>query len=280
MLTLSAVVVALMMLQGVLMTKTHRASAAESLITIAASILALAAYAGLVLFGERRHPSELSYSGSGRELVSGLAIGLSLFALAVLLMAACGAYAVKFNGAAPSWSLIGVALGPPVREELLFRAILFRLLWRAFGIQAALLLSAIMFGALHLVNPNATLWSACAIAMEAGFMLAAFFALTGRLWLPIGVHAGWNLSESWIFGAPISGIVVKRSLWSLVPLPNASVLLTGGSFGPEASLLTVIIGTSCGAIVLWKAWRSSNLHPVGQSVLLSPEHGSALTGHD
>ncbi|MCK5911515.1 MAG: CPBP family intramembrane metalloprotease, partial [Caulobacter sp.] len=153
------------------------------------------------------------------------------------------------------WDTIAMAIESGVMEELLMRAIVLRLLMRAFGIWPALALQALLFGALHLANPNATLTAAVAIAIEAGLMLAGFYLLTGRLWMSIGVHAAWNFTQGWIWGASVSGIPVKESWLVSTPKPGAPEFLSGGAFGPEASLPAMVVGTSVAVVVLWMAWR-------------------------
>ena len=151
---------------------------------------------------------------------------------------------------------VGVASG--VFEELIFRAIVLRLLMRAFGAWPALALSAALFGALHLSNPNATPVAAVAIAVEAGLMLASFYLLTGRLWVSIGVHAAWNFTQGWIWGARVSGIPVQESLYLSAPKPGAPDWLSGGAFGPEASVPAMVIGTGVAVMVLHQAWKKGH----------------------
>ncbi len=91
-----------------------------------------------------------------------------------------------------------------VIEEILFRGVLFRLVEQMTGTVGAMVVSALVFGGLHLLNsPN--LWGALAIAIQGGLMLAAVYAATRSLWLPIGLHFGWNFAESGIFGTTVSG---------------------------------------------------------------------------
>jgi len=143
-------------------------------------------------------------------------------------------------------------------EELITRAIILRLLMRAFGAWPALVLSAALFGVLHLGNPNSSWVAAAAIAVEAGLMLAAFYMLTGRLWVSIGVHAAWNFTQGWVWGAAVSGIAVKESLFVSKPKPGAPQFLSGGAFGPEASLPAMIVGTGVAIVVLYWAWKRGN----------------------
>jgi hypothetical protein len=99
-------------------------------------------------------------------------------------------------------------------------------------------MSAALFGLLHAGAAGASIFSTVAIALEAGILLAAAFMITRRLWLPIGLHAAWNFTEGTVFGASVSGGDVRGVLSSRF---EGSDLLTGGAFGPEASLVAVIV---------------------------------------
>ena len=90
-------------------------------------------------------------------------------------------------------------------EELLFRGILFRWIEEFGGSWAALIVTSVLFGAAHLVNPNATYIAAVGIAVEAGVMLGAAYMLTRSLWFPMGIHAAWNFTQGEIFDIPVSG---------------------------------------------------------------------------
>ena len=82
---------------------------------------------------------------------------------------------------------------------------LFRIIEERTGTWIALALTGVVFGAIHLANPDATLWGTTAIAIEAGFMLAACYAATRNLWVPIGLHFGWNFAAGGIFSVVVSG---------------------------------------------------------------------------
>jgi membrane protease YdiL (CAAX protease family) len=76
---------------------------------------------------------------------------------------------------------------------------------------AGLIVSALAFGAAHLANPNASLLAAVAIAAEAGLLLGGSYILTGRIWLPAGIHTGWNLMLGGVLGARVSECRVKEA---------------------------------------------------------------------
>jgi membrane protease YdiL (CAAX protease family) len=156
-------------------------------------------------------------------------------------------------------TVLGLMAAIAVTEELLFRGVVFRLVEELTGTWGALLISTLLFGALHLVNPDATVWGALAIAVEAGLMLGAAYAATRTLWLPIGLHFGWNFAESGIFGTTVSGSDGTPEGLFHGELSGPSVL-TGGSFGPEASIVAVLVCAIPTIVFLRVAKRRGRLY--------------------
>src|SRR5262249_55818748 len=107
-------------------------------------------------------------------------------------------------------------------------------------------------------NPSASIQSTVAIAFEAGLLLGAAFVLTRRLWLPIGLHIGWNFLEGGIFGQSVSGGSANGWVRGFVEGPE---WLCGGSFGVAASLVGVVICLTAGILLLCQAWRKGRLIP-------------------
>lgn len=149
-------------------------------------------------------------------------------------------------------------------EELIFRGYELRnaaegLNYPGLGPRRAILLawalSSLLFGFLHLENPNATLLSTANIAF-AGLMLGSGYVLTGRLGLPVGLHIAWNFFQGNIFGFPVSGTRISETTFVEVK-QGGPTLLTGGAFGPEGGLL-VLAAFFLGSllIVLWVRLRS------------------------
>ncbi|OJH33782.1 hypothetical protein BON30_47055 [Cystobacter ferrugineus] len=221
------------------------------------SALGLGLYAGAVRLGEKRWPGELAPRFAARELLLGLLMGAGMFGLVMAVLVGLGFYQLEGPRLASPVGAVAQAITSGVMEELLFRAVLLRLLTRAFGLGWALGLSAALFGLLHMNNPNATLMAALAIAVEAGPLLAAFYLLTGRLWMSIGVHAAWNFTQAFVFGASVSGVVTHRSLFVGSPRAGVSEALSGGVFGPEASLPAMVIGAGVAVVVFIAAHRKA-----------------------
>lgn len=221
--------------------------------------LTLGVYATLVRLGELRWPSELALKPAIVETGLGLAIGAILFASVMTVLAGFGIYEITFTGPVAAWNAAAKALEAGIVEELAVRAIMLRLLWRAFGPAAAFALSALAFGGGHLFNSSSSAFAAICIMLEAGIMLGAFYALTGRLWMSIGVHAAWNFTQGYVFGAAVSGTSLGPALARSVAHPDTPFWLSGGEFGPEASLPALLICTAVGLAVLHRAWIAGKI---------------------
>ncbi len=118
-------------------------------------------------------------------------------------------------------------------EELLSRGYQLQNLADGINLTWGVIISSAVFGILHLGNPGASWVSTLGIFL-AGVFLAYGYIRTGRLWLSIGLHIGWNFFEGVIFGFPVSGLDVFRLTRITVTGPE---LWTGGAFGPEAGLV-------------------------------------------
>ena len=220
-----------------------------------AALPALLAYAALVFWAERRRPDELGLSTLVSETAIGILIGLGMFALVFLILRLTGAYTLAGGEWTDPGGDVRKTLATGVREEVITRLIVFRLVMRAFGIWPALIFSALFFGLGHLSNPNASMVAALAIAIEAGLMLAGFYILTGRIWMSVGVHAAWNFAQGPIFGARISGFTEQGSLFASAPVAGTPDWLSGGPFGPEASVPAILVGTAVFVVLMLAARR-------------------------
>jgi membrane protease YdiL (CAAX protease family) len=228
-------------------------------VALVAAGLFIGAYVVLRRFAEREPVSDLALRGAELELGAGVAAGAGLFAVVVAIAAALGVYRVDgFNDWRTVWPLLGIAIVSGVSEEILLRGIIFRLTERMTGSWIALAISAAIFGAGHIFNPNATWVAAFAIAIEAGLLLGAVYMLTRRLWAAIGLHAGWNFTQGWVFGVPVSGIKEVGLVEGRVQGPE---WLSGGAFGLEASVIAMVVATAAGMAVLLLAIRRGRLVP-------------------
>ena len=204
--------------------------------------------------------SELAVARMGRQLGVGLLIGAGLYTACELVLMALGIY--RIEGLNPLRFLvpaIAMALSSSVFGGLLFRGVFFGSVETWFGSWAALMVSSLVFGLSHLMNPQATLEGALFIAVGAGFLLAAAFLLTRWLWLSIGFHMAWNYTQSAIFSGVVSGN--EASQGPIRSTVQGSALLTGGKFGVESSVLALLVCTTTGVVMLAMAVRRGKIVP-------------------
>ncbi len=178
---------------------------------------------------------------SGRNFVWGVLFGSGAAALmlAAPLLAGTG-HLVERQSSEFSWptllfylaTLLVAALG----EEMIFRGYAFQLLVQKIGPFATVLPVGVIFGLAHSTNPHA---SGLGIlnTMLWGILLGFAFLRSRDLWLPIGLHFGWN-SVLPLFGVNLSGLTIEITRyiyrWDLTPL------WSGGDYGPEGGLLATI----------------------------------------
>jgi hypothetical protein len=135
-----------------------------------------------------------------------------------------------------SWTVLIVPVAELVLvaffEELIFRGIVFRIVEKSLGSWIALGLTSLIFAASHLPNEGATVL-AVAVTAVAGVMLGAAFMATGRLWLAIGMHFGWNYMLGTVLSVAVSGHQGNGLVQATLTGPG---WLTGGAYGIEASV--------------------------------------------
>jgi uncharacterized protein len=217
----------------------------------------LAAYSAYVRVIERRAVAELSGNRAVSELGSGLALGALLFSVTIGIHAVVGVYHITgSNGWQTMLAILPASILSGVLEEVLIRGIVFRILEQWLGSWIALGISAAIFGALHLLNPGATLLNAAAISIEAGILLAAAYMVTRRLWLCIGTHIAWNFTQGGIFSVAVSGGQSKGLLQSRMVGPD---WLTGGAFGAEASVVALGVCLAVGIALIALAVKRGNV---------------------
>jgi membrane protease YdiL (CAAX protease family) len=176
------------------------------------------------------------------DLMVGFMIPLFIIGLIFLLEWGFGWLQIKTTSwrASPNsdWilSLLGslgyfIVIG--FQEELIFRGYQLHNLIEGLDFTKGLILSSAFFALAHIFNPHTSLLSTLGIFIS-GLFLAYGWIRTHQLWLPIGLHMGWNFFEGVIFGFPVSGTDTFRLISHTVSGPE---VLTGGSFGPEAGLI-------------------------------------------
>ena len=190
----------------------------------------------LVAMGLGRRP------GWGREWAMGAAFGWAAVVAVVVPMALAGALHVQFWTEPRAFWLMGINLPllavAALAEEVAFRGYPFQRLIEVLGPTGATLLLAVVFGLEHAANPAATPASV-AMTMLAGVLLSLAYLRTRALWLPWGLHFAWNVSMGVLFGLPVSGMLKFSTVIQTRALgPH---WLTGGSYGPEASVVAGVV---------------------------------------
>lgn len=230
-----------------------------ALVGLIIAVAVLAGYSTYVRVIEKRAVVELGLKGAPARFGLGLLVGASLFCLTMLVLWLVGS--ASFTGShSPGdmfYPLVG-ALVAACLEETLIRGVLFRILEESLGSWIALALSAALFGLLHAFNPGATVVSTLAIALEAGVLLAAAYMYTRSLWFVIGLHLAWNFTEGGIFATSVSGGKAEGLLGVQF---SGSDILTGGKFGPEASVVAVLICLAAGIAFILLARREALVVP-------------------
>lgn len=225
------------------------------------ALVLVAGYWAYVHFWERRRARELSAAGAGAELLAGLALGGLLFSCVVAILAAAGAYAVQAVGTLGELGAVLASMVPRIAagaliEELLFRLVLLRLLERSLGIGWALAVSSLVFGLAHLGNAGATPLVGVLLGVELGLLFGAAYLLTRRLWLCAALHFGWNFVQGAVFAIAVSGQTGDAWLRGTLTGP---AWLSGGAFGAEGSIVSVVLCLAATAALLRLAHQRGRL---------------------
>lgn len=221
--------------------------------TVGAGVLALVIVLAIMLLIDRRPFSDYGWplkEAFGKKFWLGLPVGFLALTLLIGFLAvfhafSAGGVAVTARDAVKDGLLYAIAfLLVGIREEVYFRGYLQTVSASVIGFWPAAILLGVVFGAVHLGNSGEEIFGA---AMAGTFGLVAAFSLrrTGSLWFAIAMHAAWDWGESFFYSVPDSGLVASGHLL------NASLhgpsWLTGGSVGPEGSLLVLPV------LLLWAA---------------------------
>lgn len=210
------------------------------------------------------------------DMAVGLVLGVTLMALLFGIEAALGwvhvtdTMVLRPEGVSflvAILALFAVFVAISFSEELVFRGYILCNSAEGFAgsrahldaaVVGAWVLSSLLFGLFHVLNPNSSWLSTLNLALG-GIMLGLPMILTGRLALGIGLHITWNFAQSSLFGYPVSGYDFSSATF-LATESTGPAIWTGGAFGPEAGMLgLLIIALGCGLIVLWLRVRDGSV---------------------
>jgi uncharacterized protein len=223
-------------------------------------LLACWVYAVLVRRFERREPWEIR---PGVPMLPEISLGF-LFGGAFITAMWLILWSVKLysahRGVWRGWfgDLVFDSYISAVLEELAFRGVMLRIFSRVWGVPAGVVLSSILFGAAHFTHGS---WlGILGIVVNAGLAMGLLYVITGRLWMSIGMHLGFDFIETSVLGVGSNhGLLVNT------PKAGAAAWLTGGTFGPDAAVPAMIFGLVVNA-VLWRvAFRRRKVETSSQS---------------
>ena len=218
--------------------------AAQSAVVLIAGLLA-----GWIVLGlDGRRPGALGFylhRDASPESAFGLALGVVVGSIAVLGMFALGGVGwTGQEGSVSGWILAGFGslwffLIPAAAEEVLMRGYLFQALADSFGNATGLWATSILFGLMHLGNPN---WSYLGLAniVVAGLFLGVVYLKTRSLWYATAAHLGWNWAHGFLADLPVSGLdLVDAPL--LEGVSRGPEWIGGGAFGPEGIHVSYVV---------------------------------------
>jgi hypothetical protein len=175
------------------------------------------------------------------EAFMGLAVGWGLALAATIPLALFGGIIYNVNTSPSAWALFFLNLLllaiAAMQEETVFRGYPFQRLEDATGPIAATLLMAFVFASAHTFNPGAN-WLSTTVTFLSGIVFATAYLRTRALWLPFGIHLGWNATLGLLFGLPVSGL--NNFATVLTGNTVGPLWLTGGGYGVESSYLGLI----------------------------------------
>ena len=218
-------------------------------------------YVAYVKWVERRAVTELGGRGALTEWAGGAALGVLLGLLTLAPLWGLGVYRLGSVGQGlgnsfPLIKQIPEMLLVSVIEEILMRGVVFRIAQQAWGTRRALLLTTVLFVAGHLpggISPVGML-----VTAAASLAFTAAYLLSGRLWLPMGMHFAWNYLFSAVFSVPVSGHEAKGWLQGSMSGPD---WLSGGAYGVEASAAALFVWAATAALMLRRAHAGGKFTP-------------------
>ncbi len=184
---------------------------------------------------------DMGFSTKNRlfDLFFGIATGIILISIGFIFLIAIGSLEVielDFNAKWFFGSMVLMIL-VSLHEEVIVRGYLLNSLMSISNKYFALALSSILFGAMHLMNPNISVVSFVNIVL-AGFLLGISYLHSKNLWFPMGLHFSWNFFQGPVLGFEVSGQEIKSLITQNI---SGNELITGGEFGFEGSLLATVL---------------------------------------
>ena len=194
-----------------------------------------------------------------REFGIGSCCGIASALLAVVMIWTVGGVRLELDPARSLTVLLHglfLFLSVALFEETLFRGFVFQRFVAGVGRWIAQITVGLLFASAHWDNPDMDgpilAWATLELFLGA-VLLGLAYLRTRSLALPIGIHLGWNWALGPVLGFGVSGF--EQAGWFRPLLQDMPEWVTGGRFGPEASLFAVIADLSL-ILLLWR-WKGS-----------------------
>ncbi len=219
-------------------------------VSVVSSIIVLFVYIFLFKKYENRSITEFSFNKIGFNLGTGILLGVLIPSLTILIIYSNNGYSVASINAV--WSIVSplkMAFSTAIILEILLRGITFRIIEEKLGSYIALIISALMLGLFHFLNPNSTVAMATGLSIQAGLLLGAAYMYSRNLWFPIAIHFGWRFIQSVIADATLSGDKISEML--MASKIEGFDWFTGFTFGPEGSIQAILFNVSVFLVLVY-----------------------------
>ncbi|MDQ2179300.1 CPBP family intramembrane glutamic endopeptidase [Marinifilum sp. D714] len=196
-----------------------------------------------------------SIKNRAKDIIYGLLAGIVMMGLGTLILQVNGNLTIDsvnfaFLGLLQSVFLFILV---SINEEVFVRGYILPNFMDSMNRYLALVLSSLIFTALHLLNPNVSFLGVTNIFL-AGILLGIGYIFTKNLWFPLALHFSWNFFQGPIFGFEVSGTKSDTLISQTI---TGNEILTGGKFGFEGSLLASILCTAC-IILFWFIYKKQD----------------------
>jgi membrane protease YdiL (CAAX protease family) len=243
---------------GVFKTDLLEKQTVKLIATIIATFFAVLTYIYLFKFYEKRSVTEFGQKNIFKNLILGFVLGFVLQSLTILVIYLKGGYSIiSINPISFIIPPLTMAIASSIIEEIIFRGILFRIIEEKLGTYISLIISALIFGLIHISNPNSSLMAGLGLSIQAGLLLGLAYVLTRNLWFPIMIHFAWNFTQSAIYGASVSGSKMSKTL--ITSEITGNELFTGGQFGPEGSIQATIFCLIATIVMLYLSRKKGRI---------------------
>lgn len=225
----------------------------QNLLSLLITLFSFAFISLLIFFRvkviEKRSLSSIGFNKNNwlKKYSLGFLIGLVMMSIIVLILLSFGYITVEKNpiqlvGISAISSILVILFGWIIQgatEEIVTRGWLLNVLSSKYNIGFGLLISSTLFGLMHLTNPNVN-YIAVINIIFVGLFYGLYVIKTNDLWSVCGMHSAWNFAQGNIFGFEVSGLDI--SVGTLIDLNLVeNDFITGGVFGPEASIVATFV---------------------------------------